>query len=84
MMDKIVDTTRDSREIVEVEAEGSSGSAVVASGLKVSFGRYWRIASNSRAHSFRLTSKICTVSWMILRSVQPRGVSGDGTTWRLA
>jgi hypothetical protein len=79
-MDKIVDTTRDSREIVEVEAEGSSVSVVVASGLKVSFGRYWRIASSSRAHSFRLTSKICTVSWMILRSVQPRGVSGEGTT----
>jgi hypothetical protein len=40
MMDKMVDTTKDSREIVEVEAEGSSVSVVVASGLKVSFGRY--------------------------------------------
>ena len=61
-MDKMVDTTRDSREIVEVEAEGSSVSVVVASGLKVSLGRYWRMASSSRAHSFRFTSKTCTVS----------------------
>jgi hypothetical protein len=62
MADKRVDTTRDSSEIVEVEADGSSVSAVVANGLNVSFGRYCRIASSSRAHSFLLTSKICTVS----------------------
>jgi hypothetical protein len=40
MIDRMVDTTRDSSEIVEVKAEGSSVSVVVASGLKVSFGRY--------------------------------------------
>jgi len=61
MIDKIVETTSDSSEMVEVEA-GSSASAVVANGLKVSFGRYWRIASSNRAHSFRLTSKMWTVS----------------------
>lgn len=65
---------RDSSEYVELPSPP-------AGGLKVSSERKRVTDNRMRADSFRLTSKMWTMSRMRLRSVQPRAVLVSGTTW---